>query len=277
MEQPKTIQVVYKNDLNTYLSDWKNTINIISTFERSGPDKIRNHLVTKYPAPFAALSRNSYDLSLLLKFLDERLGILEESFTLDKFNDQAYAEASTFIKACFIFFRILLDDLSGIINYFYKKNEKIEWSNSFDGLLKQSKKRKFPNELSKLLEKALIWFPEAKTKRDDLVHNYDSILIIFKQGENGKNIIGHMSGKMSSSNICDDTRKYFGFILGGYQKLIDDLLDLFDIKFKDWYGIVQSDKGRNLTIIEDGIMLWWAYKYGNYRHKDLRISESDTQ
>ncbi|GAI30068.1 unnamed protein product, partial [marine sediment metagenome] len=34
---------------------------------------------------------------------------------------------------------------------------------------------------------------------------------------------------------------------------------------------------RDLNIIQGyaGIMLWWAYKYGNYRHKDLVVTEND--
>ena len=77
------------------------------------------------PTPFAFLSNNTYDLSLMFAYLDDKLTVFEETpLTPSQFNYQAYAEARVFLKASYLFFRILLDDVSGIIEYFYKKNEK---------------------------------------------------------------------------------------------------------------------------------------------------------
>ena len=107
-----------------------------------------------------------------------------------------------------------------------------------------------------------------------MIHYYDSILISFKEIEGGKNILGHFHIKGRTPYAYEDTRKFLGLVFCEYQKLIDNLLDHFDTKFRGWYGIVQGESSRTDSIIEGyaGIMLWWAYKYGNYRHKDLKVS-----
>lgn len=72
----------------------------------------------------------------------------------------------------------------------------------------------------------------------------------------------------------EDIRKYFGFILCEYQKLIDNLLDHFDSKFRSWYGLVPH---RDVTIMSDivDLPLWWAYQYGDYRNEALQVIEDN--
>ncbi len=268
MTSQRTISIVHKNDLSAYLGDWKNVMNII----------LKAQPPVSLPQTLISFSNNTYDLSLMLSYLDDKLTILEGTPLIagQRIDYQAYAEARVFLKASYLFFRILLDDVSGILEYFYKKNElNVKVEQSFDDLLKKAKNRKLPEDLSKLLERPSSWFPEMKDRRDDLVHRYDSFLISFKQGEDGKTILGHFSIKGLPSSMCDDIRKYFGFILCEYQTLIDNLLDHFDTKFGDWYGIMQGKSGRTISIMEGcvALPLWWAYKYGNYRHKDLQVNE----
>jgi hypothetical protein len=207
--------------------------------------------------------------------LDSRLRILEEK-PIPQLDFLAYAEARVFLKAFYVFFRILLDDVSGVIEFFYKKNEPIvEVTKSFDDILKKSESGRLPSDLSKILESSSSWFPEVRDSRDDLVHHYDSHLISIKQGEGERNILGHFNIKGRTRREFASIREHLGFLLCEYQTLIDNLLDHFDTKFGDWHGIFQGKSGRNLTIMQGCVAfpLWWAYKYGNYRHEDLQVSE----
>ena len=62
---------------------------------------------------------------------------------------------------------------------------------------------------------------------------YESLLISFKQDEEGKTILGHFSTKEHLTKVYEDIRQYFGYVLCEYQALIDNLLDHFDTKFRD--------------------------------------------
>jgi hypothetical protein len=227
------------------------------------------------PQVVGSFGENTYDFSLMLSYLDNKLAVLEETpLSPRQFNYMAYAEARVFLKACYMFFRILLDDISGILEFFYKKKEpKVKIGSSFDDLLKHAKNGSLPSDLCKLLERPSSWFPEMRDRRDDLVHRYDSFLISFKQRENGKNILGHFSTKRGASKDYKDIREYFGYLLCEYQMLIDALLDFFDIKFRGWYELSPP---RNLTIMMGctALPLWWAHKYGNYEHKELQVAEN---
>jgi hypothetical protein len=66
---PQTqIIITHKNDLPAYLGDWK---------AQMGKSK-RCH-ITRIPKPIESFSFNSDDFSILLRYLDNRLGILEET------------------------------------------------------------------------------------------------------------------------------------------------------------------------------------------------------
>lgn len=112
--------------------------------------------------------------------------------------------------------------------------------------------------------------------RDDLVHYYDSLLISIDEVEGGKNILGHFNTKGRAFRGYMSIRTHLGILLCQYQTLIDNLLAHFDDKFRDWHGIQQTESIRNMTIMQGcvAVPLWWAHKYGNYRHKDLQVSES---
>jgi hypothetical protein len=238
----------------------------------------------RMPQEAVSYNDNMYDLSLMLSYLDDNLTILEETpLTPKKFDGMAYAQARAYLKVCYILLRIILDNVSGIIKYFYDENEHpVKVPKSFEELLKKAdnKKladnRKLPEDLIALLQPTKGWFCQMRERRVDLEHNYESLLISFRQDKDGKNILGHFSTKEHTTREYEDIRKYFGFVLCEYQKLIDNLLDHFDSKFNKWYGIPVP---RNMTLFF-GIVdmpLWWAYKYGNYRHKDLHIIENNKE
>ncbi len=232
------------------------------------------------PQTLVSLGDNTHDLSVMLSYLDVKLTILEETplITGQQIDYQAYSEARTFLKICYLLVRILFDDVAGVIEHFYKKNEPNVYrgvQKGFTYLLKKARKRELPEDLCKLLERSGSWFDEMVTRRDDLAHNYDSLLISMRKGEDGKTILGHFSTKRRTSKECKNFRQYFGSILCEYQNLIDNILDHFDAKFMDLYGFKPSRASKIITDGYAGIMLWWAYKYGNYRPKDLVVLEND--
>lgn len=106
-------------------------------------------------------------------------------------------------------------------------------------------------------------------------HYYESLLISFRQDKDGKTILGHFGTKGGAAKEYEDIRQSFGSILCEYQDLIDNILDHFDTKFMDWYRFRPP---RASTISAEGyagIMLWWAYKYGNYRRNGIVVIEDN--
>lgn len=271
MTIPRSFRIIHKNDLNAYLGNWKTMMTMMGRVKQ---ERQEHYPVRRLPTPFESYAFNTHDLSVLLYFLDENLRILEET-PLHQFNDQAYAEARVFLKMSFIVFPVILDDLSGVIEYFYKSNEpKVEVKRAFNDLLLKANSDRLPQDLSKWLEQANPWFPEMKDTRDDVIHYYDSILISFKEIEGGTNIIGHFHIGGRRPYAYEDTRRFLGHIFCEYQKFIDNLLDHLDAKFIEWHGFKPH---RDLSILEGqaGVILWWAYKFGNYRHNDLKIIENN--
>ena len=178
---------------------------------------------------------------------------------------------------CYILLRILLDNVSGMIKYFYDYNEpRVVVPKSFEDLLQKADNHKLPEDLIALLQPSREWFCEMRKRRDDLGHRYESLLISSRQGKDGENILGHFGTMGHTTREYEDIRKYIGFVLCEYQKLIDNLLDHFDSKFRNWYGIAPH---RDMTIFDRivDMPLWWAYKYGDYRHKDLHIIENNDE
>jgi len=277
MTSQRPISIAHKNDLSAYLGDWMTMMRSVMNIMR--PEEAQRYDLTRIPTTFESLHNNTYDLSVVLTHLDSRLRVLEEK-PIPQLDFQAYAEARVFLKAFYVFFRILLDNVSGVIEFFYKKNEPgVAITKSFHDLLENAKRGNLPEDLSRLLEQPSSWFPEVMDSRDDLVHHYDSLLISIEHGESGRNILGHFNIKGRAYREYVSIREHFGFLLCEYQTLIDNLLDHFDTKFRDWYGIVQGKSGRTCSIMSGcvALPLWWAYEYGNYRHKDLQVSEDNIE
>jgi hypothetical protein len=268
MVQSRQMNISHKNNLSGYIGSW---IVMMNQIKKTQPP-------VRIPQEAISYNDNMYDLSLMLSYLDNNLTILEETpLTPEKFDGLAYAQARAFMKVCYLFLRIILDNVSGIIKYFYDTNEHPTIiPKSFNKLLKDADNYKLPKELTAIIQSSKTWFRQMRERRGDLEHEYESLLISFRQGENGKNILGHFSTKGHTTREYEDIRQYFGFVLCEFQKLIDNLLDHFDFKFRNWYGIAPY---RNITIFERivDMPLWWAYKYGNYRHKDLQVIENKNE
>ncbi|MCJ7790878.1 MAG: hypothetical protein MUP49_00435 [Dehalococcoidia bacterium] len=230
------------------------------------------------PQALVSLSDNTRDLSVMLSYLDVNLTRLEETPLVagQQIDYQAYSDARTFLKICYLLVRILFDDVSGVIKYFYDKKEPNSGvTYSFNDLLINAEKGKLPEDLSTLLRRTIVQFPIMRGRRNDLEHYYESLLISFRPGEDGKTILGHFSTKRRTAKEYEDIRQIFGSTLCEYQNLIDNILDHFDTKFMDWYRFKPPRASKIIAEGYAGIMLWWAYKYGNYKSKDLVVIEND--
>ena len=265
------MEAIHKNDLSTYLSDWKMKMERMNRFSRIGKNKPQ-----AIPKEFQAISTQTTDLWIVLRYLDSKLRILENNKLPFSEKYQDYADAIVFLKVTYIFYRIILDTLENIIKHFYKKNEGINLHHIFDDPHdpKSKKEVKFPKDLSAILKKVHTWFPEIKDRRDKLVHQCESFLILIEGNKSGMNILKYSNIAYGNKlRNFGGIREYTGFLLCVYQQLIDDLLDHFDIKFKDWYGIIAGRSSRTQTCRVGDMLWWWAVKYGNYKHSDLKIKE----
>ncbi len=266
------MKAIHENDLSGYLSDWKMKMEIMNKLVKIGKNKPQ-----PIPKTFQAIFTQNTDLRIVLRYLDSKLKILENNKLPFSKKYQDYADAIVFLKVSYMFYRILLDTLAGIIRHFYGENEGVKLPHKlFLPSDKSKKAEKIPKDLSVILDKVYIWFPEVKTRRDGLVHRCESFLILIEENKSGINILKHSSRSYGNEfKNFGGIREYIGFLLCEYQKLIDNLLDHFDSKFKIWYGIVASKASRSSSMMEwnSANMLWWAVKYGGYKNPDLRFIE----
>lgn len=268
------VVATHKNDIVTYLTKWQMELDMI---QRGLNKEYSNRKPT--PKIIQAISTQTNDLWIVLSYLDSKLNILENNEPFEN-KYQEYADAIVFLKVTYIFFRTLLNTLEETIRYFYKKNENIKLPCIFTDS-NNNKKRKnkaiIPKDLSIIIEKVYKWFPIVKDRRDKLVHEYETLLITFKQDKKNKiNILSHFSTELVDGNKAKNLgniREYIGFLLCSYQELIDDLLDHFDIKFKDWYGLPGNKNTRVVCCKGEDMLWWWASKYGNYNHPDLKFDK----
>ena len=264
------MQSIHKNNLSAYLSDWKSKVNI-----RNKIIKKNKYKPVYTPIAFEAIANKIHDLSVMLRYLDSNLKIIENIKSPLEIDYQAYADAIVFLQASYLFYHILLDTLSGVIAYFYEKNERINLPQNFHDLLKKSKNwYKFPKGVSPILKEAQIWFPVFKERRVDLVHHYKSFLILIKKNQSEIYTLEHSyRSTVNGLKNLGDIRKYIGFLFCEYQKLVDNLLDHFDSKFKIWYGIVASKTSRSSAMMEweSSNVLWWAVNYGGYKDPNLEF------
>ena len=263
------MEAIHKNDLSTYLSDWKMYMEMRNKLSKIGKNKPQT-----IPKDFQAIFEHTKDLWIVLSYLDSKLKILENNKLPLSEKYQDYADAAVFLKCTYIFYQILLYAIARIIRYFYKENEGIKLPCSLFIPVKSKKRENIPKDLYVILNKVYTWFPVVKGRRDDLVHDCESFLILFEGNKSGMNMLKH-SNITSKKGIKSfgRIREYIGFLLCVYQQLIDDLLDHFDTKFKDWYGIKVGRSGRTQTGRVGDILWWWAVKYGGYKNPDLKFIE----
>jgi len=131
MAQSIQTGISHKNNLSGYIGNW---LTVMNHFKRTQPP-------IRIPRAVVSYNDNTYDLSLMLSYLDNNLTILEKTpLAPDTFDYLAYAQARSFLKVCYLLLRILLDDVFGIIKYFYDYNESgviAKKDESFNDLLKK--------------------------------------------------------------------------------------------------------------------------------------------
>ena len=229
------------------------------------------------PIVFSSFGENIHDLSFVLDHLHSALTLLEEQ-PAEKLDYAAYYEARVFLKTFFICFRIVMDNISGIIAYFYTKNKESKgMSSSYHTLIKNVEKEILDKDLCKIIETTKTWFNEFNDIRNNLVHFYDTILISVVEGENGQIILGQWSVKGKIIRRFPNIREYLGELLCCYQMFVNDLLEHLDKKMTYWhhFGISKSST-RTLTILQgySAMPLYWAWKYGKYTHPSLVVKQS---
>lgn len=265
------MKIVYKNSLATYLSEWHAAMDAKAIAHGKPFSSLRAL------QPAQSLSRHEYNVCLMLELIDESLERVETTLHSQHPDYRAYSEAIVFLDAIYLFLRMLLDSVAGIIRHFYQYNEKKELPKSFDDLLKKAGKKYLPETLDSALLKCHNWFPLLKDRRDDIVHNYETYLIGFSHNSESKAITLMFSPREKShAKLDEDLRSYIGGVLAEYQRFTDDLLDHWDEMFAKWYGIVASIASRQLTLLEgrSANILWWAYRYGGYRNKEMVVDEA---
>jgi hypothetical protein len=271
------MEIAHKNNLIGYLSGWQSAMEARETVQNSGT------FIAGLPQPVRSFTRREYGVCLMLELLDDRLRQIEDYVKdVDPAKDIApfskgYSEAMTFMDTTYIFLRSLLDDVAGIIEYFYKSNKIADVPRSFSDLLKKTKARRVAKELICILQPCQEWFLKLKKDRDGIVHDYETNYIGFvmnprKGGWTSIQFSGKTPRIMENGGVGIHTN--LGVLLANYQSFIDDLLDLLDRKFLEWYGIVSSRNTRPLSILEgrSANMLRWAFDYGGYIDKEMIIS-----
>ncbi len=229
------------------------------------------------PQPLQSLIRHQYNLCLMLGLFDERLTCFEATLGDERPEFGAYSEAMGFLDAIYLISRMLLDSAAGVVRHFYKCNEKRELPKSFNVMFKKSAKGELPDNLNAVFLACETWFPHLKDRRDDIVHDYETYFIGFEQNSEGKIRTIQFSPRNKTQAIRDeDLRSYIGVVMAGYQRFVDALLNHWDTTFLRWYGIVTSINSRQPTILEgrSANILWWAYRYGGYKHDSLVVDES---
>jgi len=210
----------------------------------------------------------------MLELFDEHLTCLESSLNnkdADWVHD-SYFKAIAFLDAIYLFSRILLDSVAGVVRHYYKCNNKgQDLSKSFSTLYEKAAKGELPDNLNRVFSESKPWFSQFTERRDKIVHYYETYLIGFEM-YSGKAKAMQFSPTGKTEQI-EDLRSYIGMVMAGYQCFVDGLLDYWDEMFLSWYGISSCRKPAHLFGRSANI-LWWAYKYGEYRNDNMVVSES---
>lgn len=277
MCEEKFMEITHKNYLIGYLSHWQSAMKAREAVRQSGT------FAAGLPQPVKSFTRREYGICLMLELLDDRLKQveylvkdIEPGKDIGLFS-KGCSEAMTFMDTTYIFVRSILDDVSAIIEYLYKSNKMAGIPKSFSDLLKKAKAGRVPEDLIQVLQPCQDWFPKLKKDRDDIVHEYETNFIGFvmnpkERGWTSIQFSGKTSGVIENGGV--GIRANLGVLLANYQSFIDDLLDLWDRKFFEWYGIVSSRNSRPSSILEgrSANMLLWAINYGKYTNDKLLIS-----
>ncbi len=210
----------------------------------------------------------------MIELFDESLTRFEKSLKGEKADCDfdAYFMAIAFLDTIYIFTRMLLDSVVGIVNEYNKEGR---LHDNFSKIYyEEFVKGNLTNELNTVFSACESWFPQFNIRRNDIVHRYETNFIVFRQNSEGERIAQQLSPQKNTQNIEDeDLRSYIGMVMAGYQCLVDKLLDYWDKMFLSWYGMSVS-RHSTAFLGRSANILWWAYQYGGYRNYNMVVSES---
>ena len=267
------MRISHKNCLQGYLGGWLERMNVKARMEGKSSSGLT------IPQPVQSLMRHKLNLCLMLELFDERLTRFERTLKGVKGNcdPTVYFEAMAFLDAIYLFSRMLLDSVAGIIRHrdLNKSDKGRELPKSFNDMYTKSLKGKLPTNLNMVFSECKPWFPQLKDRRDAIVHEYETYFIGFEQNSEGGTTAQQFSPRKKTTEI-EDIRSYIGMVMAGYQSFVDRVLDYWDEMFRCWFGIIGSVNSRTPTNFEGRIanILWWAYQYGGYRNDNMVVSES---
>ena len=153
--------IQHKNSLTGYISDLQMRIDIMARGQGKPPSR------SAIPRPVQALIRHEQSICILLELLEERLTRIEAA--LPRKDDSvfiAYAEALVFLDAVYIFTRMALDSVAGIIECLYKQYARETLPPRFKDMLNLSTKGGLPGSLNAVFSSAGNWFRQFRDRRE---------------------------------------------------------------------------------------------------------------
>jgi len=105
------MEAIHKNDLSTYLTDWKMQMEMRNKLSKIGKNKPKT-----IPKDFQAIFEHTKDLWIVLSYLDSKLKILENDKLPLSEKYQDYADAA-------VFFEMYIYFLSNTTRHYSKDNK----------------------------------------------------------------------------------------------------------------------------------------------------------
>lgn len=199
MSNLQSVIASYTNNLNTYLGDWTHILRMTDNAVSKAHKPLTSCI------PIQSFATHEFDVCVSLGYLDDKLTVLE-SEDLDKaigpplqLDTLSLSDATFFLKTTYLHFRILLDDIAGIIQLLYKQHEPlVKIPNSFEDLLKRES---VPEEVKQVVQVASGSFSSMRKRRNDLEHYYESFLVTLQSTESGVNDLKHFGIKGKKAAI----------------------------------------------------------------------------
>ena len=152
------MRISHKNCLSSYLGD----LRMVMEFRTRAKGRPSSGL--RVSQPLQSLMRHKLNLCLMLELFDERLTRFEKTLKGEKVNCDygAYSEAMAFLDAIYLFSKMLLDSVAGIVRHrdLNKSDKGCELPKSFNDMYKKSLKGKLPANLNTVFSECKPWFPQ---------------------------------------------------------------------------------------------------------------------
>jgi hypothetical protein len=265
------MMVTHTNWIPGYVSDLLYVLDVVAHSKGKPASRLRASQALE------SLRRHELSVCLMLELLEDRLTRFEESLRRERKHCDfgAYAEAMVFLDAIYLFVRMLLDCAVGVLRHrdMDVDGKGRELPKSFDDMVKRAITKKLPGDLNTVFCGSSLWFPLFKDRRDAIVHEHETYLIVFGTDAEGRRTAGQFSpqGKNQATGT-ENLREYVGTVMAGYQTFVDRLLEYWDGTFRTSRGVTVH-RNRITFVGRSGNILLWAHKYGGYKDANLCISD----